>query len=67
MSCAIRSVRASSASAALKKIAARLGPGVRDHSGYAAAAASTAAPASSAPEAGYSPTTSAGRHGLCFS
>ena len=51
MSCAICSVRASSASAALKKNAARWAAGSRDQPGNASAAAATAARASSAPDA----------------
>ncbi len=67
MSCAIRSVRASIASAAFVRYAARAGAGRRDQPGNAAAAAATASRASSAPEAWNAPVTSDGRQGLRFS
>ena len=67
MSCAICSTRASIASAALKKNAARAGAGRAAQAGNASRAAATAALASSAVDAANTPVTSDGRQGLCFS
>ena len=67
MSCAICSTRASIASAALKKNAARAGAGRAAQAGNASRAASTAALASSAVDAAKTPVTSEGRHGFRFS
>ncbi len=67
MSCAIRSERASTASAALWNRAARAGAGRAAHPGAASAAAATAACASAVPEAWKTPVTSDGRQGSRFS
>ena len=67
MSCAICSTRASIASAALKKKAARVGAGSAAQAPNASWAAAIAARASSAVDAAKTPVTSDGCHGLCFS
>ena len=67
MSCATRSLRASIASAAFVRYAARDGAGSRDQPGNAAAPAATASRASSGSEAWNAPVTSDGRQGLRFS
>ena len=67
MSRAIRSVRASIASAVRWKNAARAGAGSAAQAGNAAAAAATAPCASSADEDWNTPVTVEGRHGSRFS
>ena len=67
MSCATCSTRASIASAALKRNAARAGAGRAAHEANASRADSTAVAASTEVDAAKTPVTSAGRHGFRFS